>query len=582
MKLLICTQKVDKNDAVLGFFHRWIEEFAKQCESLTVICLEKGSHHLPSNVSVLSLGKEERRSRAQYVRRFFFYLWRERNNYDTVFVHMNPEYVVLGGLLWRTLKKPMALWYTHKSVTISLKIAEKLTNIIFTASEKSFRLKSNKVRVVGHGIDTDLFCPVNTVSNDAVVINVGRISPIKGQLEVARVFHEVLKAIPSAQLHIIGEPIFQEDKNYLSAVKKYIKEEGFENKVRFFGAVRNRDMPAFYQNAKVAINFSGTGSLDKDVLEALSCNIPALTRNEAFKDILPDENIVEGVADAATKVIRFLRDKRPIDYRHTIVQAHDIKGLVNRIIGEFAHNDMGMDVVKDTYNAIGSDLSKGQYEQRRWFSDKIRKAGYDMTKTAILRYAPSQGSFRHCVEFGPGAGTWTELLLQKYTNADFDVVDISAQMLDLTRKRFVDAQNIRYFERNFLDFTSEKKYDFFFSSRALEYIPDKSRAVEKISELLVHGGRGFLITKTPKYIINRLLGRTVPSLHRGQIDPMQLKKIFEQKGFKDIRIYPVTMSFPVFHSAFLNRLLFFIFSRFSLNAVSKFFSESYCVMFIKK
>ena len=59
MKLLIITQKVDINDPVLGFFHRWLEEFAKHYEFVTVICLEKGEHRLPENVKVLSLGKEK-------------------------------------------------------------------------------------------------------------------------------------------------------------------------------------------------------------------------------------------------------------------------------------------------------------------------------------------------------------------------------------------------------------------------------------------------------------------------------------------------------------------------------------------
>lgn len=34
MRLLIITQKVDENDAILGFFHGWIAEFAKHCEQL--------------------------------------------------------------------------------------------------------------------------------------------------------------------------------------------------------------------------------------------------------------------------------------------------------------------------------------------------------------------------------------------------------------------------------------------------------------------------------------------------------------------------------------------------------------------
>jgi len=58
MKPLILTQKIDINDDVLGFFHNWIKEFAKHCESVVVVCLRKGEYDLPENVKILSLGKE--------------------------------------------------------------------------------------------------------------------------------------------------------------------------------------------------------------------------------------------------------------------------------------------------------------------------------------------------------------------------------------------------------------------------------------------------------------------------------------------------------------------------------------------
>ncbi len=59
MKLLILTQKVDKNDDILGFFHGWIAEFARYCEKVTVVALEVHEYDLPRNVKVLSLGKEK-------------------------------------------------------------------------------------------------------------------------------------------------------------------------------------------------------------------------------------------------------------------------------------------------------------------------------------------------------------------------------------------------------------------------------------------------------------------------------------------------------------------------------------------
>ena len=57
MRLLICTQTVDLNDPVLGFFHGWIAAFSRHCESVHVICLKEGRHSLPANVFVHSLGK---------------------------------------------------------------------------------------------------------------------------------------------------------------------------------------------------------------------------------------------------------------------------------------------------------------------------------------------------------------------------------------------------------------------------------------------------------------------------------------------------------------------------------------------
>lgn len=42
MRLLILTQAVDLDDPVLGFFHRWIVEFAKRFDTIEVICLKAG------------------------------------------------------------------------------------------------------------------------------------------------------------------------------------------------------------------------------------------------------------------------------------------------------------------------------------------------------------------------------------------------------------------------------------------------------------------------------------------------------------------------------------------------------------
>ncbi|OGP06189.1 MAG: hypothetical protein A2Z91_06390 [Deltaproteobacteria bacterium GWA2_38_16] len=338
MNLLIITQKVDKNDGVLGFMHGWITEFAKHCSSIIVICLQEEKHYLPKNVKVLSLGKEEKQSRLQYLLRFYQYIFQERDNYDHVFVHMNPVYVVLGGLFWKLLRKKIGFWYTHSSVNIKLKIAAFVTNIIFTASKQSFRLPSEKVKVVGHGIDTDAFLPQENGLQGKIILSVGRISSTKRQCETVKIFEKVSNEIPNAELHIVGYPVTNSDKIYYSELHMCVQKSRISAKIKFIGAVPHFQMPQIYHTASVLINLSKTGSLDKDVLEAMACGVLPVSTNEAFKDILPEMNVAKDAADAEKKLngILNINEKEKIDhgkvFRTYVEENHKLKVLAKKII----------------------------------------------------------------------------------------------------------------------------------------------------------------------------------------------------------------------------------------------------------
>jgi len=336
MKILIVTQKVDENNDVLGFFHEWIREFAIYCKQITVICLQKGEFDLPSNVKVLSLGKEVKQSRLKYVFNFFRYVWSERKQYDFVFVHMNPEYVILGGILWKILNKKIIFWYTHKTVGLKLRISEKLADKIFTASEKSFRLNSKKVEIIGHGINTKNFIPAIYEPDGNVILSVGRISPTKRQIEIIKIFRDVLTSAPDCKLYIVGSPILEIDKRYEKNLKNYVKKNDLDERIVFFGSVANKKMPNIFQQSKVLINLSMTGSLDKDVLEAMSCNVHIVTTNEAFKNVLPDKNTANDFAEIKNKILYFLKQPRYDVYRTIILEQHSLSNLVKKIISKLS------------------------------------------------------------------------------------------------------------------------------------------------------------------------------------------------------------------------------------------------------
>ncbi|OGZ34768.1 MAG: hypothetical protein A2174_02385 [Candidatus Portnoybacteria bacterium RBG_13_41_18] len=241
---------------------------------------------------------------------------------------------------------------------------------------------------------------------------------------------------------------------------------------------------------------------------------------------------------------------------------------------------MDPEAVKKIYNQMVLERAGGDYEYQRWFSDKIKQAGYFMTKKSIEEQLLDE-KFSSYLEVGPGAGTWTKIFMGKNLSANFDLVDISSAMLDLAKSALSGYKNIRFFGADFCDFNPDKKYDYFFSCRALEYFSDRERFVEKVFDLMTQGGRGMIITKSPKYLRNKFLGRQIQKLHQGQIGARRLKCLLKNVGFSEIKIYPVTFSFPFFRSSKINLFLFRIFCQKPLNFLSAFFAESYLAVFKK-
>ena len=80
--ILIITQKIDKNDDVLGFFNAWVSEFSKHFNKVLVVCLEKREYDLPNNVRIFSLGKENGHSRIKYLKKFYKYIFGLRKEYE--------------------------------------------------------------------------------------------------------------------------------------------------------------------------------------------------------------------------------------------------------------------------------------------------------------------------------------------------------------------------------------------------------------------------------------------------------------------------------------------------------------------
>lgn len=364
MRLLVITQVVNKNDTNLGFFHEWLKRLAAQVEELHVVCLFKGEQDLPRNVKIISLGKEAgRANRFLYALRFYKALWQLRGQYDGVFVHMNPEYIVLAGWLWRLMDKKVLLWYTHKAVNLKLRIATLFANKIFTASKESFRLPSKKVEVVDHGIPSAALNYLSVkehrgLEGGLALLSVGRISPNKDLETSIRAAEKLrdkkLEDLKWIRFIFAGAALKKEEigyRDYLKELCQKIMSTVKNPPLSFsFESYPYEQIFNVYQNNHILIHTSRTGSMDKVVLEALAAGRIVITSSEAYASLADGK--LKGVvfrfppgdyrelANAIEKIwkdglLNSIPNQRAIEY---VRQHHNLNNIVQKIVSYFAQN----------------------------------------------------------------------------------------------------------------------------------------------------------------------------------------------------------------------------------------------------
>ncbi len=209
---------------------------------------------------------------------------------------------------------------------------------IFTASKESCRLKSEKIVITGHGIDTDFFKPdVQKGKRDGKfkIISAGRITAVKN-IDILIEAAEILKNKKfDFEIKVAGAPILEKDKIYFEKLKNIIKEKRFEDRIIFVGSIPNKDIAGFYRGEDLFVNLSDTGSIDKAMLEAMASGLLVLTSNEAFKNILPEKYFVgKNPEEIAQKIIALSKaDFDPV-LREYVIGSHSLKKLVEKLSAE--------------------------------------------------------------------------------------------------------------------------------------------------------------------------------------------------------------------------------------------------------
>lgn len=340
MRLLIITQKIDKNDPVLGFFHNWVFKLSQKFEKTTVICLQKGEDDLPKEIKVCSLGKELGESKIKYVVNFYKYIWQERKNYDVVFVHMNQEYVLLGGLLWKLLGKKVYLWRNHSYGNWLTRIAVLLSDKVFCTSPHSYTAQFAKTTIMPVGIDTEIFNNEERILNNEYrkrILFLSRIAPIKQPHLLIESLKILKKEGVSFSCDFYGDSL-PKDQDYFDALKNKAREYGLEEQVKFGDPVRTAINPEIYNEYNIFVNLTPSGSLDKTILEAGASGCVLVILNDYFKGIFPNEMIAnDDAVDVASKIKFYLgldeetRKEVSDKIQKYVLENHSLNALIEKL-----------------------------------------------------------------------------------------------------------------------------------------------------------------------------------------------------------------------------------------------------------
>lgn|GEM_PF-910841 len=219
--------------------------------------------------------------------------------------------------------------------------------------------------------------------------------------------------------------------------------------------------------------------------------------------------------------------------------------------------------VRHSTNAAAST-----YKNARWLKSHATRWDYEVTRRTLLEELRPLPDDR-VLEIGCGPGTWTREVAPLCSHVT--AVDISENMIAEARE-YTRSLPVAFVHSDFLQLSTEDRFDRVFSARAFEYIRPMSLVASKVSRLLMPGGTVVIITK-PKVSFwrgrTRLLYRTWPfdvlngtraeragrgksfeTLRQYPSTPAQIANEFRPYGLHLRRVRPVVMRLPIFRGGF--------------------------------
>ena len=390
MRLLLFNLTTDESDPVLGFACDWVRELAARCEYVDVITMYRGAYQLPPNVRVFSAGRELGLSKLLRAGRFYrrlLRLLRERR-YDACFAHMMPLFAGMAGPLLSAQGIPTTLWYTHRARSAQLRWGLAMSRRAVSADETSFPYRSDKLRVIGHGIDCDFYAPfphpkslpqkggvtlplaqapqslirpgdmpaIDATGTGAgaggnrLIVQVARLAAVKHQATTIQAVAGI-----EARLALVGGAQPGAPRAYDGELRAQIQRLGIAERCRLVGDAPAAEVRRWYLQASVAVNMSPVGLFDKAALESMACGVPTVVCNPAFSPLLGEyasrlltagPQDVRGLRERLAHLIEMPSAERAAIgavLRANVLREHSLPAMVERLMAVLRTGELAAD-----------------------------------------------------------------------------------------------------------------------------------------------------------------------------------------------------------------------------------------------
>jgi tRNA (cmo5U34)-methyltransferase len=136
-----------------------------------------------------------------------------------------------------------------------------------------------------------------------------------------------------------------------------------------------------------------------------------------------------------------------------------------------------MNKLKSSFNEIAL-----KYDSQR----KSLIPCFDEFYQVITDITEMKHKIKNILDLGAGTGLLSAFISEKFPDANFTLIDLSEEMLDIARKRFIKNDNVNFINDDYLNYEYDKQYDIIISALSIHHLKntEKKKLYHKVFNLL--------------------------------------------------------------------------------------------------